>query len=630
MQLLSNNKFKAMRLRHLTFTGINIEPISIDLQPGLNIIYGASNAGKSYILEVLNFMLGGDKPSILKEGADYTDILLGIEFSEYDSITIHRERKGGAITVYEGLSENGIIFGRKGIVLAAKHGQGKNGSLSELIMGRAGITQKKVASTLAAKLLPLSIRQLIPYVLIDELRMFSPLTPTVISPKNSSTLDKNVFKALITGQDDSHINTVPDQTALNAGKAGKIELLIELINILDQKIGKVTYEEISSSHERLSSQVETVGDDLAIIQQHLDEQVRLRRATLDQKHQTDIHGSQLSAMEKRFVDLNQTYVTDIRRLEAIEEGGFLLCRFENQPCPMCGAEPGSQHTPHLPGNLEKQQISAQAEILKIQRDQENLLPTLANLSEERNDLIHESRDLSKVVEAHDLKIFELRPLESKLRDSHRGVSRQLEECDRYLAIFKQRDDFSNRLALIEDLKIGKQLAEGLFVGISDDTGAKFTAVVKDVLEAWGYPEIQTVTWNQTAFDFEVNGVPRGQNGKGVKAIFHSAFVIACLIYCRQNNLPHPGLVVLDSPLVTYRKPILYKRHGELQPDEAEIAKTMLDVKFYEHLASLSAIGQFLVIENNDPPAEIRDKAKVLEFSGQNGNGRKGLFPPLRN
>ena len=104
------------------------------------------------------------------------------------------------------------------------------------------------------------------------------------------------------------------------------------------------------------------------------------------------------------------------------------------------------------------------------------------------------------------------------------------------------------------------------------------------------------------YDLAVNGTPRGHNGKGVKAIFHSAFVVAVLIYCRENKLPHPGFVILESPLVTYRKPILYKRYGELDADEAVVAQTGLKhFKFYEHLASLSDLGQFFVVENNDPP-----------------------------
>jgi hypothetical protein len=39
----------------------------------------------------------------------------------------------------------------------------------------------------------------------------------------------------------------------------------------------------------------------------------------------------------------------------------------------------------------------------------------------------------------------------------------------------------------------------------------------------------------------------------VKAILHAAVNVALLIYCRERNLPHPGIVVLDTPLLTYRE-----------------------------------------------------------------------------
>ena len=620
--------FKGMRLRHLTFTGPNLPAICLTLEAGLNIIYGGSNAGKSYILSVLNFMLGGDKPPILKQGADYDTILLGIEFSHHRSITIHRMRKGGKITVYDDLAEDGFIADRQGTIVSADHGKGKTGSISELLLGRVGISDAKIASTQAARLVPLSLRHLIPYLLIDEDRMFSVVTPTQINPKNSPTLDKNVFKALLTGQDDSHIIPIPDQATLKAGNAGKIELLTEMIEELDQKLGDSNIEELERIFEEQLTRSEVLGEELTTVQERLDYLVHLRRETLDNQSILDAQSSQLQAMGQRFIDLSQTYITDIRRLEAIEEGGFLLRRFEDQPCPMCGAQPGHQHIPHSPADLERQKHSAQAEIRKIERDLENLKPTIQNLQTDLAGSREQSESLATNIKSYEQDILLLRPIESSIRESYQKCIKMRDDAARSVALYDRRIDLLNRRQEIEMLRIGRQVAEGLIIGIDESEGDAFAQTVKLVLDAWGYPGVHTVSWDQQSYDFAVNGIPRGQNGKGVKAIFHSAFVVAFLIFCREKGLPHPGFVVLDSPLVTYRKPILYKRHGELAPDEAAIAQTTLDLKFYEHLASLSATGQFLVIENNDPPGFVVGKAKITTFSGQNGNGRPGLFPPL--
>lgn len=104
--------------------------------------------------------------------------------------------------------------------------------------------------------------------------------------------------------------------------------------------------------------------------------------------------------------------------------------------------------------------------------------------------------------------------------------------------------------------------------------------------------MEAVTWDEPRQDIAINGRPRSQNGKGVKAVFHTAFAVV-MIYCHINRLPHPGFVVLDSPLVTYHKPIHYKRHGELEADEKLIAGPILDRTFYKHLAGLGEIGQVL-------------------------------------
>lgn len=49
-------------LKRLAFLGPNRPPASITLAPGLNVICGASETGKSFIVESIDFMLGGGDP----------------------------------------------------------------------------------------------------------------------------------------------------------------------------------------------------------------------------------------------------------------------------------------------------------------------------------------------------------------------------------------------------------------------------------------------------------------------------------------------------------------------------------------------------------------------------------------
>ena len=112
---------------------------------------------------------------------------------------------------------------------------------------------------------------------------------------------------------------------------------------------------------------------------------------------------------------------------------------------------------------------------------------------------------------------------------------------------------------------------------------------------------------------------RSAHGKGVRAILHAAFTIGLAQYCFNNNRPHPGFVVLDSPLVTYRPP----RAGET------VDENVLDIdvasRFYSDIQE-SVEGQVIVMENMDPPNGLKAGSTDIFFTGVAGEGRAGFFP----
>jgi hypothetical protein len=52
------------------------------------------------------------------------------------------------------------------------------------------------------------------------------------------------------------------------------------------------------------------------------------------------------------------------------------------------------------------------------------------------------------------------------------------------------------------------------------------------------------------------------------------------------------------------------------------------VYFYEHLATLKNLAQIIVVENSDPPDQIRPLAHIETFTGRTDVGRFGLFPAV--
>ena len=95
-----------IRIRHLTFTGPNAEPASLELDDGLNIIYGASNTGKSFTSKAILFMLGVSKSlPETEEIVAYDAAWLGITLPDGRTVTLYRATRGGHFKLYDGPSE---------------------------------------------------------------------------------------------------------------------------------------------------------------------------------------------------------------------------------------------------------------------------------------------------------------------------------------------------------------------------------------------------------------------------------------------------------------------------------------------------------------------------------------------
>jgi len=127
----------------------------------------------------------------------------------------------------------------------------------------------------------------------------------------------------------------------------------------------------------------------------------------------------------------------------------------------------------------------------------------------------------------------------------------------------------------------------------------------------------------------VDGKPRISHGKGVRALLHAAFSIGLLRFCMKKNLPHPGFLVLDSPLTSYKE-------GRDRPSgedrTREIAESKIDPTiengFWVSLKELSRDIQIVVLDNKEPPSAIASIIDYTYFAGKKAakGQRIGFIP----
>jgi hypothetical protein len=139
------------------------------------------------------------------------------------------------------------------------------------------------------------------------------------------------------------------------------------------------------------------------------------------------------------------------------------------------------------------------------------------------------------------------------------------------------------------------------------------------LRAWRFPNLGTVSFDTEKGDLVIGDQDRANKGKGYRAVTYAAFTIGLMKYCRLKNIPHPGFVVIDTPMNPFKG-----------PDAANAKeKVANDVKaaFYEYLANDTSGDQVIILENEEPPEAIRDRVNYFHFSGNPEIKRSGFFPP---
>jgi len=279
-----------IRLRHLIFTGPNTKPAELEFVDGLNIVYGASDTGKSFASHAILFMLGVSKslPEI-DEIAPYDAAWLGISLPDQGDVTLYRATKGGNFKLYNGLVESASLDA--GTALGQKHDAKRTNTVSHLLLDAMGLARKQIVRDADGTKNTLSINLLSPYAVVSEEDIIATRSPVFTSgTPTERTFEQNLFKLLITGRDDTTAVTVPKEKVRKAAKEAKIELVDELIAQLDAEFGENPPDqaETEAQLERLDQNFSDLLPRMQLAQRELDALVIERRSTTDRFHELGV------------------------------------------------------------------------------------------------------------------------------------------------------------------------------------------------------------------------------------------------------------------------------------------------------------------------------------------------------
>jgi hypothetical protein len=433
---------------------------------------------------------------------------------------------------------------------------------------------------------------------------------------------------ILTGVDGSSVEEVRSVEQIKATKEGKIEALTELA----EKVRSTISADLSDERMEENLALAKMERDnlMAVVNarhgvlEDLSSRVRLEA----QNFRNEESGiADLSAMILRFEELETIFASDMDRLSGLAEGGFLLQAYGKMNCPICGAEPEHQHHDHDFHNVELHRIAAQAEIAKIQREDVELKIAIADGKgehERRRQVLETISD--RRVQAESLLNSALET-ENSARADFASAFDRVTTIERDLEARRLLAVYEGQIAVVSAQKVrARPKAEGLDLnlGLTTNEANELSKVVKRVLNAWNYPGGDAVHFDPIDQDIVVDGKRRRDNGAGIRAILHSAFKVALMIYCKENGKPHPGFILLDSPLLAYR-PADDTEIGELTEQELDVQKANLAEYFYSHLHSIRHLAQVIVIENHKSDQEVVRPYPNIQFTRNIASGRVGFF-----
>ena len=620
--------FNGISLRFIRFRGPKKPDAEFKFAPGLNVLWGASDTGKTFLVDAIDFMLGaGDALKDIPERQGYESVELGLTTPATKNYTLIRSIQGGHFLRFDGLLNGVKPNSKDGVKLKATHSSANESNLSRWLLKEIDLDQKKILySRETGELRNLGFRALAHLCLITAQDISKATSPLEAGQFIERTREYGVFKLLLTGLDDAAVIEAPKASKV-VPESVEPEVLKQMLAYYETELAKITDEpeELDTTDKRIQDRLDEVQKSLGAMESQLSDTTNARREVFTQYSSLTARDNEIGELRARFKLLDEQYTTDLKRLMAIEESGQYFILLTTNKCPLCGATSEHQKTDtECDGNVAAVTTAAAAEIAKIRLLQKELHDTVAVLTTEhasnvveRARLEKDLRHLQKNIDAA------LSPEFTQARKTYSELIEQRSSVRTALSLYKRvsetREKISNSGSSHKPAKEVTEEQSTVAQYLPKSTLDEFSSVVQSILEAWHFPNASPTYFDEVKRDLVIGGKPRGSRGRGLCAITHSAFTIGLLDYCRQNEMPHPGFVILDSPLLAYKEP---------QGDDENIAGTDLKERFYEHLLKFMGTQQLFIVENTEPPASLLNNINHETFTGNPNEGRYGLFPSV--
>ena len=577
----------------------------LEFKKGLNIITGASNTGKSYVITCIDYLFGAENPpKDINESKNYSFLLLELEYNS-KPFTIKRYLRGDSsqvIYLYECTIKNIEKSEYKELGINAKTKE----SISSYMLELMKYSDKKILSKIRTnKTKQLSLREIIDFVIVNETNIISEESP-IFSDNYEVTSKKSIFNFLLTNKDNSDLQEIEDPKITKAKLLAKIEVYNNLIKEASEKIEDLADFKIEDLNEQINS-LECQYEYNIVL---LNKKTRERSEYIKDVEKLKNLIIESSRLLNKYILLQEYYTNDIERIDFVEEGTFYLNQLNDYPCPICNnnidnqeeffnkifasCEKESEKNKMKMNDLNLTILDEKFNIEKYNKEITELNNKIYNLTVE---IDNELKPHSKLLKNRIDNILTLQKkveLKIKLQNDITNYTSYRQKCRNSLDTYK----VNNESPIIDDKYY-----------------INFANTIKILLDNWKYKDNCNVIFNSNTYDIEIDGKPRGHLGKGHRALTHAAFSVGLQNYMYNNDFSFPAFIILDSPLLSLK---------EADYDTEKLSNTIQDA-FWKDLSSTNKDRQIIIFDNKEPNDDIKKIANYIKFTGNKNSGRCGFY-----
>ena len=581
----------------------------VDFTPGLNIICGRSNTGKTAVARCIDFALGkmGEPP--IDEPLGYDQVELLVQAAE-GTISITRNFDKNQVEVVTDIP--GVYNGKYNLT----HSQSKTTGLpvlSDLLLNVMGIsTPCMVIKNIDFKRAPLTLRTFLHMLLFlnnDIGNVKSMLEPSE-SAKKTVFLSSLLF--LMTG---SNFPEQDEQTKKEIRIAERNAIVryvnTQISNVAEKKKAlqkQMTAFQGIDVEQQMTSLIAGIEQTESAISAALSRRQNLVQEMSDLQEKV----TEAELMKSRYAALKSQYTADIKRLTFIADGEIgRNAHDKNNVCPFCESH-------FTPKDDETYIESARGELSRILAQMNDLTKAKQNLAEEMNWMSGEMAKLDAEKDSIESLIQqELRPKAEEMRKSLAAyksflqLKREMSVVEEFAAVWEK--DLRNPPVETESVRQYHPREH-----FDDDFKRLINQYYKDILRECSYStEPIVANFNISDFDIEINGHKKSTHeGQGYTSFVNSVTALTFRHYLAHHGKYYPGFLIIDTPLLG------------LDQGVADSAPESMCSGLFRYFMNHQEEGQLIIIENSKNLPDLDYEAagaNVITFTKGLTEGRPGFL-----